>query len=368
MAHWARRLTAAGSGGVAVIAIEGAQAEERLDSLFSADLPRRGEIAFGILRDPDGGDVLDEVLVVRADRLELHMHGAPALARDVLERLGGNHDPGPQTIEERARALAPHAPTLLGARVLIDQSEGSLRRAIEEIRGDAAAGDERGARRGSLELARRGRAAERLWTRSVVALTGPVNAGKSTLFNVLLGEENALVSDVPGTTRDVLAGHAQIGIWPVIVLDTAGVRDIGGARQDLSNAKDRDQLTIEARGIEHAAAAAARADVVFHLGATAKGEVGGAGVHFRTRCAEDLGGDPGDWPEFGISALESPEHARAVCAQGFRAQLELPRSATDLWTPGAAIPFERSMIESLESIAAGKGDTSGALDALLRAR
>ena len=58
-----------------------------------------------------------------------------------------------------------------------------------------------------------------------VALVGPVNSGKSSIFNALLRRERALVTPHPGTTRDVLEESLQIGGYPLILIDTAGVRD-----------------------------------------------------------------------------------------------------------------------------------------------
>ncbi len=58
-----------------------------------------------------------------------------------------------------------------------------------------------------------------------VALVGKVNAGKSTLFNALLGRARALVSAMPGTTRDVVEASLQLPTMRVVLLDTAGLRD-----------------------------------------------------------------------------------------------------------------------------------------------
>ena len=63
---------------------------------------------------------------------------------------------------------------------------------------------------------------------ATVALVGPVNAGKSSLFNVLGGSERALVSDTPGTTRDVIERQVQLGSVRIRLLDTAGDREAEG--------------------------------------------------------------------------------------------------------------------------------------------
>ena len=82
----------------------------------------------------------------------------------------------------------------------------------------------------------------------VVALVGPVNAGKSTILNGLAGRAAAIVSDQAGTTRDIISVRLDIDGVPVTILDTAGIRDAAGA--------------IEAEGIRRTLDAAQHADVV----------------------------------------------------------------------------------------------------------
>lgn len=75
---------------------------------------------------------------------------------------------------------------------------------------------------GLLQTARMG---ELIREGALVVLAGPPNAGKSSLFNALLGQSRAIVTDVPGTTRDALDAVIDGGVWPIRLVDTAGLRD-----------------------------------------------------------------------------------------------------------------------------------------------
>jgi tRNA modification GTPase len=89
---------------------------------------------------------------------------------------------------------------------------------------------------------------ERLRDGLVVAIAGPPNAGKSTLFNRLARREAAIVSPFAGTTRDVIEVHLELDGYPVTVLDTAGIRD--------------SPEPVEQEGVRRARARAAQADLV----------------------------------------------------------------------------------------------------------
>jgi len=68
---------------------------------------------------------------------------------------------------------------------------------------------------------------ERLREGALVVIAGRPNAGKSSLFNALLGTERAIVTEIPGTTRDAIEAHAVIEGFPFRLADTAGLRDSG---------------------------------------------------------------------------------------------------------------------------------------------
>lgn len=84
-----------------------------------------------------------------------------------------------------------------------------------------------------------------------IALVGRPNAGKSTLFNALAGEERAIVTEIPGTTRDVLEVSAEWGGFPLYLFDTAGLR--------------RTEDPVERVGVARVAAVLEKADLILHL-------------------------------------------------------------------------------------------------------
>ncbi|HEY6785031.1 MAG TPA: tRNA uridine-5-carboxymethylaminomethyl(34) synthesis GTPase MnmE, partial [Gemmatimonadales bacterium] len=93
---------------------------------------------------------------------------------------------------------------------------------------------------------------ERLREGALLVIAGPPNAGKSTLFNALLGSERAIVTEIPGTTRDAIEAPAVIAGFPFRLVDTAGLRD----------SEDR----IEKMGIEVSKRYLDAADLILYCG------------------------------------------------------------------------------------------------------
>jgi len=303
--------------GVGVIRISGPQASAVLARLGRVPAARRATLM--TLRD--GGEVLDSALVLwlpgpgtatGEDCAELHCHGGRAVIAAVLRALSAV--PGLRAAEAgefTRRAFANGRIDLAEAVGLADllSAETELqRRAAQAMLGGAFSRVVAGWRDDLLtisasieaaidfadeddvgglpaDLARRLAAladalaqwlsrprAEALREGVRVVIAGPPNAGKSTLFNALVGSEAAITADIPGTTRDVLSRPVAIGGVPFTLIDTAGLR---GETDD----------TIEAIGIARAQAAMAEADIVLWLGPEGEGPIGAWEISARADVA-----------------------------------------------------------------------------------
>jgi len=339
-AGWIRELTARGSGGVSVLELRGDGALERLAPHLGRAALEPGQLCLARLRL--SGELLDEVLVwcESPRRLELHLHGSPVLVARVraqLRELGfedGESTAGPRSLEQRARELLPFAPTAAGARMLLDQAQGALRAEWKQL-----AGQGESERRAGIErLQRRALLARRLLEPARVVLAGPVNSGKSTLFNALVGQRRALVSSHAGTTRDLLCEAARVGDWPILLFDTAGERALDAA--DLAQ-------QVEAAGQQLARGARAAAELVLWL-EPADGEPQPAPAgSLRILTRADLA--PAGVERAGVAAVVAagpdPLGAAARVGDLLRRALELPSRAHE---PGAGVPFEAWMLPLLE--------------------
>ena len=84
-----------------------------------------------------------------------------------------------------------------------------------------------------------------------IAIVGPPNAGKSSLLNAMLGADRSIVTEIPGTTRDYVEEKAEFNRFPVVLIDTAGLRDT--------------QDPVESIGVQRARTLAANADLVWFV-------------------------------------------------------------------------------------------------------
>ena len=113
---------------------------------------------------------------------------------------------------------------------------------------------------------------------ALVVLAGPPNAGKSSLLNALLGESRAIVSDVPGTTRDSIEAWIDLGGIPVRLVDTAGLRGTSDA--------------VESEGVRRAEELIAKADIVLMLGDMEVSRFQEKTVCIHSKCDLDLSSSP----------------------------------------------------------------------------
>jgi tRNA modification GTPase len=219
-------------------------------------------VVFGRWGDPERGE---ELVVVRhsAERFEVHCHGGLAASEAVLaslEQSGAVRQPwqewlaaaGASVIEVEAREALARVGGPKAAQILCRQLAGALDAELARILGLEAGGDVAGAAAARDRLRRAARVGLRLTRPWRVVVAGDVNAGKSSLVNVLAGHGRSIVSAEPGTTRDVLETRLVLDGWEIDVVDTAGLRD-------------EPEGPTEAAGIERARAAAAEADLVLHV-------------------------------------------------------------------------------------------------------
>src|SRR3972149_3710228 len=239
------------------------------------DLARQAKthsIHHGHIIDPLSGEVIDEVLagIMKSphsytceDVVEISCHGGPLVTGKILEvfvRAGaGLAGPGEFTRRaflngriDLAQAEAVidliNSKSEVGLRSAIWQLEGSLSHKINELRNDlttalasleafmdfpeddidVAIYDIEGSVHSSIESIDKlieGYYRWRPFREGIVtAIVGRTNVGKSSLLNLLLGEERAIVTPHPGTTRDIVDGLANVAGLPLIILDTAGLR------------------------------------------------------------------------------------------------------------------------------------------------
>ena len=280
----------------ALIFLTEPKAFERGHSARDPSLPEPRRMVLRSLLDPLSGEAIDRGLAVWFEApnsetgemmVELHLHGGRAVVGAALEAIGKLGfcrvaEPGEFTrrafehgkldlTEAEAIADLVAAETAAQRRLALAQMDGALHRLYEDWRTvglralahleaaidfpdeDLPTGlaDEvrTGVNRLRDEIAahladRRG---ERLREGLSIAIIGPPNAGKSSLLNLLARRDAAIVSETAGTTRDVIEVHLDLGGWPVVLADTAGLRDSPDA--------------IEQEGVRRARARAEAADL-----------------------------------------------------------------------------------------------------------
>ena len=291
--------TPPGRSGIGVIRLSGPASLDYTRSLLRASdfSPEPNRVALKTLRDPESGEALDQSLVTYfksphsftgEDVIELSCHGSPVLLLEVVDallKLGARTaDPGEFTlralsngrlslnqaeavrdlIDAQTSAAARQAARQLGGELstrlqpfkdslveIIVRLESSLEFVEDDLPELALEGlrlQLEGLIQNLETLASSFNSGRLLKDGLRVTLAGRPNAGKSSVFNKLLASDRAIVTDVPGTTRDSLSELLNLEGVPVLLTDTAGVR----AAED----------PIEHLGIERTRQAMADADLI----------------------------------------------------------------------------------------------------------
>ncbi len=288
--------TPPGAGGIGIIRISGEQALPLLKTVFKPkNLPcpyRSHMLYYGHIRPPGHGKILDEVLAVymaaphtytREDVVEIHCHGSFLVLQNVLELILANGATLALPGEFTKRAFLNGRIDLTQAEAVIDilsaktrkgidlaqeQLAGALYRKIDPIRQSLVQiravvevaidfPDEdveildhsalivqleqevAAPLKKLLQSADRGR----LFREGIsLVIAGLPNVGKSSLLNAILQEERALVTSIPGTTRDSIEEIVDIKGMPVRIIDTAGIREDAGEVEELGIQRARNLI------------------------------------------------------------------------------------------------------------------------------
>lgn len=286
-------IATASGGAIGVIRVSGDDAIATVSSIFSKDLSAvsPNTVVFGEIRN-DSGEVLDEVLVsvFRAphsytgeDSVEISCHGSRYILNGVLELLIGHGaaqaGPGEFTMRafmngkmdlSRAEAVADviAAENRAAHRVAMNQLKGGFASKLALLRErllkmtslleleldfsdheELEFADRSELRALADEISRHienlilsYRSGQAIKTGIPVAIVGKTNVGKSTLLNVLLGDDRAIVSDIHGTTRDIIEDTVLIRDVLFRFIDTAGFRDTADAVEQIGIERARQKM------------------------------------------------------------------------------------------------------------------------------
>ncbi len=289
---YVRHASPFGRGALHVLELLGPGSREVLARVFTSKhgVPR-DRACYGRFVAASGATIDDGMVIPRPDESAefiLTVHGNPLLVAELCEALaaaGASEAPpitfptawafpaaGASRIWREALDLLPGVRTLAAAELLLEQGQPEEATGLAGWAEAAVQGSPPPTLAELRAIRARGPAARGLLEPKRVVLAGVPNAGKSTLFNYLLGGERVVIDAAAGTTRDVIEEPAVIGAYPILLSDGAGLRGAG------------DEL--EREGVLRMREAIARADlVVFLEPPNASAESRAEERRIRDRCA-----------------------------------------------------------------------------------
>lgn len=272
--------TPVGQGGIGIVRISGPQSLDIADKIFRSkktgapSTAQHATLLYGHIINPAGNTVIDEALLsvmrsphsyTKEDVVEINCHGGMIAVKKTLETVLSQGarlaDPGEFTKRAflsgrinltQAEAVFDviSAKTEEGMRIAVEQLQGGLSEKLGDIRErliDICAfaeayidfpEDELGIKTASQILSQLAETKKEIDALSntfqearffreglSVAIVGRPNVGKSSLLNMLLKKERAIVTELPGTTRDLIEDYLNINGLPIIIMDTAGIRN-----------------------------------------------------------------------------------------------------------------------------------------------
>jgi tRNA modification GTPase len=249
------RLTSNAPSAIAVLELHGPSALKLVEHSWTAN---QGSSHLVLNRVRYGFTSSGESIVVcrtGEQRVELHCHGGKRAADRIIRTMvdGGailiqspeiSGGPGLDLIQHEALEDLVHAKTIRTTSILLDQMRGALSIEMAHIRTLAKSGCIDSARDRMRKLRDRFEIGKHLIAPWQVILTGPPNAGKSSLLNRLLGYTRAMVHAQAGTTRDLIKEQTSLDGWPVELVDSAGIRSLSKTNES-ENQDDIEQMGID---------------------------------------------------------------------------------------------------------------------------